>query len=111
MKLPTPGAGGAVRRHARHRARGHERRCRHLHKSVRTTPSVAELSVIQGLPQTSVDVYLNGTEIVQDFRYKGVVGPLPLAPGKYHVAIRLHGAARGTTPLLSGTGWLGQVRT
>jgi len=75
-------------------------------RAVPATPTVAEASIVQGLPKTSVDVYLNGTEIVQDFRFKGVVGPLPLLPGRYHIAIRLHGAAHGTKPLLSGTGWL-----
>ncbi|HXY43828.1 MAG TPA: DUF4397 domain-containing protein [Acidimicrobiales bacterium] len=72
----------------------------------RTVPAVAEASIIQGLPKTAVDVYLNGTEVVQDFRYKGVVGPVPLAPGKYHIAIRLHGALRSSKPLLEGTGTL-----
>jgi len=75
-------------------------------RDLRTVPTVAEASLIQGLPKTSVDVYLNGTEIVQDFRFKGIVGPLPLVPGKYHIAIRLHGAARSSKPLLSGTGLL-----
>ncbi|MGA8681535.1 MAG: DUF4397 domain-containing protein [Acidimicrobiales bacterium] len=73
---------------------------------VRTVPPVAEASIIQGLPKTAVDVYLNGTEVIQDFRYKGVVGPVPLAPGKYHIAIRLHGAAKSSKPLLEGTGFL-----
>jgi hypothetical protein len=72
----------------------------------RTTPTVAEASLIQGLPQTSVDVYLNGTEIVQDFRFKGVIGPLPLVPGKYHLALRLHGQPRSVKPFLSGGGML-----
>ncbi|MGC9962561.1 MAG: DUF4397 domain-containing protein [Acidimicrobiales bacterium] len=76
------------------------------HATVRTAPTVAEATLIQGLPQTSVDVYLNGTEIVQNFRFKGVVGPLPLVPGRYHLAIRLHGTKRDTKPLLEGTGWL-----
>lgn len=74
--------------------------------TVRTTPTVAEVSIIQALPLTSVDVYLNGTEIVQDFRFKGVVGPLPLAPGHFHIAIRLHGAKHSSKPLLAGGGTL-----
>ena len=72
----------------------------------RSGSTVADATIIQGLPKTSVDVYVNGTEIVQDFRFKGVVGPLPLLPGKYHIAIRLHGAKQGSPPLLSRTGWL-----
>jgi len=72
----------------------------------RTTAAVADATIIQGLPKTSVDVYVNGTEIVQDFRFKGVVGPLPLLPGSYHLAIRLHGSKPGSKPLLSETGYL-----
>ena len=44
----------------------------------KTVPVVADATIIQGLPKTSVDVYVNGTDIVQDFRFKGVVGPIPL---------------------------------
>jgi hypothetical protein len=72
----------------------------------KTVPVVADATIIQGLPKTSVDVYVNGTDIVQDFRFKGVVGPIPLLPGSYHVAIRLHGAKPGSPPLLSETGVL-----
>lgn len=71
-----------------------------------TPPTVAEATIVQGLPMTSVDVYVNGTDVLQDFRFKGVVGPLPLAPGRYHIAIRLHGASPGSPPLLKRTGFL-----
>jgi Domain of unknown function (DUF4397) len=67
-----------------------------------STPTTAAMTLVQGLPQTSVDVYLNATEVVQDFRFKGVVGPLPLLPGHYHIAVRLHGMSQSTPPLLKG---------
>ncbi len=70
------------------------------------TPALARVSLVQGLPDTSVDVYLNGVEIVQDFRFKGVVGPLPLVPGHFHIALRLHGSPRDTKPFLSESGKL-----
>jgi uncharacterized protein DUF4397 len=69
----------------------------------RTVPVGADATLIQGLPKTSVNVWVNGTDIIQDFRFKGVVGPLPLLPGSYHVVIRLHGAKAATPPLLSET--------
>ena len=72
----------------------------------RSTPAVADATIIQGLPKTSVDVYVNGADILQDFRFKGVVGPLPLLPGRYHLAIRLHGSKPGSKPLLSETRYL-----
>lgn len=71
-------------------------------RSAPTGPSVAEASIIQGLPQTSVDVYLNGTLVAQNLRFRGVIGPVPLAPGAYHIAIRLHDAKPHSKPLLQG---------
>lgn len=83
--------------------------------TVRThrVPAVARVSLVQGLPNTSVDVYLNGIEVVQAFRFKGVVGPLPLVPGHFHIALRLHGSPRSTKPFLSESGKLvaGENRT
>lgn len=77
------------------------------------TPAFARVSLVQGLPDTSVDVYLNGVEVVQAFRFHGVVGPLPLVPGHFHLALRLHGSARDTKPFLSESGKLvaGENRT
>jgi len=66
----------------------------------------AEASFVQGLPNTAVDVYLNGTEVVQDLGFTGVVGPLPLLPGHYHIAVRVHGTPQSTPPLLKGNIWL-----
>jgi hypothetical protein len=68
-----------------------------------TPPADAEASFIQGLPVTSVDLWVNGAEIAQNVKYKSVIGPLPLAPGRYHLAVRLHLAKPHSKPLFEAT--------
>ncbi|MFZ1062405.1 MAG: DUF4397 domain-containing protein [Acidimicrobiales bacterium] len=63
----------------------------------------AEVTVVHGIPNTPVDVYANGKILLNDFVFGKVAGPVALTPGKYTLAIRPHGAAASTTPILSKT--------
>lgn len=63
----------------------------------------ATLTVVHGIPQTSVDVYVNGKEQLPDFQFKTVTKPLSLPPGTYSIAIRPAGAPASSAPILSGS--------
>ena len=63
----------------------------------------ATLTVVHGIPQTPVDVYVNGKEQLPDFQFKTVTKPLSLPPGTYSIAIRPAGAPASSAPILSGS--------
>lgn len=66
----------------------------------------ATLTVVHGIPQTPVDVYVNGKEQLPDFQFKTVTKPLSLPPGTYSIAIRPAGAPASSAPILSGSATL-----
>lgn len=66
-------------------------------------PTKAIVTIVHGIPNTPVDVYVNRQKTLTDFTFGKVAGPLSLTPGTYYVAIRPHGAAQATAPILSGT--------
>jgi len=64
---------------------------------------VAKVTVVHGIPNTPVTVYANNKVLIPDFVFGKTVGPVSLTPGAYTLAIRPHGAAATTKPILSAT--------
>ena len=64
------------------------------------TAGNAELSVLHGIPDLTVDVYVNGELTLDDFAPGDLAGPLTLAPGTYAVAITAADAADASAPVL-----------
>jgi Domain of unknown function (DUF4397) len=63
----------------------------------------AELYVVHGIPNTPVDVYVDGALTLDDFQPETVAGPLDLPGGSYDVAITAPDAADDSSPILSAT--------
>lgn len=61
---------------------------------------MAELSVLHGIPDTPVDVYVNGENTIDDFQPGDLAGPLDLEPGTYTVALTATDAADDSDPVL-----------
>ncbi|MFN3866667.1 MAG: DUF4397 domain-containing protein [Demequina sp.] len=61
---------------------------------------MAELSVLHGIPDTPVDVYVNGTNTIDDFQPGDLAGPLDLEPGTYTVALTATDAEDDSDPVL-----------
>lgn len=60
--------------------------------------------VVHGVPDLTVDVYVNGDLTLEDFEYGTVAGPLTLPAGTYELEIYPADADPGSTdPALSGT--------
>jgi len=64
------------------------------------TPGNASLSVLHGVPDLTVDVYVNGALTLDNFAPGDVAGPLDLAPGTYTVAITAADAADASAPVI-----------
>lgn len=60
----------------------------------------AMLSVLHGVPDTTVDVYVNGDLTLDDFAPGDLAGPLELAAGTYTVAITASDAADDSDPVI-----------
>ena len=58
-----------------------------------STSASAQLSVLHGIPDTPVDVYVNGELTIDDFQPGKLAGPLPLPAGDYEVALTAPDAA------------------
>lgn len=63
-------------------------------------PGQAELFVLHGVPDLTVDVYVNGALTLDDFTPGTLAGPLDLAPGTYSVALTAADATDDSSPLL-----------
>jgi predicted cupin superfamily sugar epimerase len=61
----------------------------------------AEVTVVHGIPNTPVDVYVNGKLTLPGFTFDKVAGPLALPAGTYAIAVRPQGAAPSSVPILS----------
>ncbi|WP_062070194.1 DUF4397 domain-containing protein [Demequina sediminicola] len=61
---------------------------------------MAELSVLHGIPDMTVDVYVDGANTIDDFAPGDLAGPLDLAPGTYSVALTASDAADDSDPAL-----------
>src|SRR5690349_18349156 len=64
------------------------------------TASNAVLSVLHGIPDTPVDVYVNGELTLDDFQPGDLAGPLDLPAGDYEVALTAPDAADASAPIL-----------
>jgi hypothetical protein len=65
--------------------------------------STATVTVVHGIPNTPVDVYVNGKITLPDFQFKTVTAPLSLPAGTYQIAVRPAGAASTSAPILSAS--------
>lgn len=65
------------------------------------TATVAKVTVVHGIPNTPVDVYVDNKLTLKDFTFGKVAGPLALKPGAYAIAIRAAGASAMAKPVLS----------
>ncbi|WP_146364322.1 DUF4397 domain-containing protein [Arthrobacter yangruifuii] len=61
---------------------------------------MAQLSVLHGVPDTPVDVYVNGTLTLDDFMPGELAGPLDLPGGNYQLAITAADAADASAPII-----------
>jgi hypothetical protein len=59
----------------------------------------SQVSVVHGIPDQPVDVYVNGKKILSSFKPATVAGPLPLAAGTYDVALTKPGDPEGSALL------------
>ena len=60
--------------------------------------TTADLSVLHGIPDTPVDVYVNGELTLDDFQPGDLAGPLDLPAGDYEVALTATDAADDSAP-------------
>ncbi|GIG29769.1 DUF4397 domain-containing protein [Cellulomonas marina] len=60
----------------------------------------ADLYVLHGVPDTTVDVYVNGERTLDDFTPGTLTGPLDLPTGTYTVAITAADAADASAPVI-----------
>ena len=65
-----------------------------------STTANAQLSVLHGIPDTPVDVYVNGELTLDDFQPGDLAGPLELPAGDYEVALTAPDAADASAPVL-----------
>jgi hypothetical protein len=61
----------------------------------------AQLSVVHGIPNAVVDVYVDGTETIPNFEFTDLAGPLPLPAGTYSVGVYADGEGPGDTAILA----------
>lgn len=71
--------------------------------SVDAQAATASVVVVHGIPDTPVDVYVNGDLTLEDFAFETVTDPLALPAGSYDLAVRAAGADPSEAPLLSAT--------
>ena len=62
--------------------------------------TTADLSVLHGIPDTPVDVWVNGELTLDDFQPGDLAGPLELPAGTYEVAITAPDAVDDSAPIL-----------
>ncbi len=61
----------------------------------------ASVTVVHGVPDLVVDVYVDDQKVLEGFSFGMVTDPLPLAPNSYRLAIRPAGADPTSDPVLS----------
>jgi hypothetical protein len=62
--------------------------------------TTADLSVLHGIPDTPVDVYVNGALTLDDFQPGDLAGPLDLPAGDYVVALTATDAPNADSPVI-----------
>ena len=63
----------------------------------------AQVTVVHGIPNTPVDVYVDGSRALSNFKFGTVTGPISLPSGSHAIAVRAAGAAASTAPILKAT--------
>ncbi len=63
----------------------------------------ATVTVVHGIPNTAVDVYVDGAKALPDFTFKTVTDPISLPAGSHAIAVRAAGAPASARPILSTT--------
>ena len=67
----------------------------------------ATVSVVHGIPDTPVNVFVNGKSTLADFKPGTVAGPLTLPAGSYHITVFAASNTAGTgTPVISASATL-----
>ena len=61
----------------------------------------ATVTVVHGIPDTPVDVYVDGSKALSDFTFKTVTKPISLPAGAHAVAVRKAGDPASAAPILS----------
>ncbi|MGL4174133.1 MAG: DUF4397 domain-containing protein [Actinomycetota bacterium] len=59
------------------------------------------VTVVHGIPETNVDVYVNDKKTLPDFAFKTVTDPLSLPAGSYDIDIRKAGDPESAEPILT----------
>jgi hypothetical protein len=72
-------------------------------ETVEAQTETASVVVVHGIPDTPVDVYVNGDLTLEDFAFETVTDPLSLPVGSYDLEVRAAGADPSEAPLLSAT--------
>jgi hypothetical protein len=65
-----------------------------------STTGDAQLSVLHGIPDLPVDVYVNGVRQIDDFQPGDLAGPLPLPAGAYEVILAADESTDASAPLI-----------
>jgi hypothetical protein len=60
----------------------------------------AQVTVVHGIPDTAVDVYVDGTKALSGFTFKTVTDPISLPAGSHDVAVRKAGDPKSADPIL-----------
>lgn len=68
-----------------------------------STSGEAQLSVLHGIPDTPVDVYVNGDLTLDDFQPGDLAGPLALPAGAYDIALTATDAADASAAILEAS--------
>jgi hypothetical protein len=60
----------------------------------------ATVTVVHGIPDTPVDVYVDGNRALSNFEFETVTDPISLPAGSHDIEVRPAGAAAGSDPIL-----------
>ena len=69
------------------------------------------MTVVHGIPDTPVDVYVDGSKALSDFTFKTVTAPISLPAGAHAVAVRKAGDPKSAAPILTANPSLPAGRT
>jgi hypothetical protein len=61
----------------------------------------AKVTVVHGIPDTDVDVYVDGKKALPDFKFKTVTDQIALPAGSHDIAVRKAGDASSAKPILT----------
>jgi hypothetical protein len=65
--------------------------------------TAADVTVVHGVPDLTVDVYVNGEVALESFEFGTVTDPIELPAGDYAIEIRAAGEPADSEPALSGS--------